>query len=137
MIRYDCMGKRLTNEDVDKRLASTNVRRIEDYTDAKIAIQFKCILCNCSFYRTIRQIMSKTVGCPGCGKTRKLTNNIIDTNLTNRNIKRLDDCINASTHIRFQCLDKDCNFIWFAAPTKIMSLAATDAADLQNIPMKR
>ena len=52
---------------------------------------------------------------------KKLTNEIVDTRILDRSIKRLDDYINNKTPIRFQCLISTCNYIWPTAPTDLIN----------------
>lgn len=54
--------------------------------------------------------------------SKKLTNEVVDRRLLDECIfiKRLDNYINNSTHIRWECLVKDCGFIWSAIPVSIL-----------------
>jgi predicted Zn-ribbon and HTH transcriptional regulator len=52
---------------------------------------------------------------------RKLiTNEQVDSRLIGRNIKRIDDYINANSKIRFQCLIESCKHIWATTPKSIL-----------------
>lgn len=50
--------------------------------------------------------------------SKKITNEIVDQRLTNKNIKRADNYINMHVKIRWQCLN--CNHIWGAVPCNIL-----------------
>jgi hypothetical protein len=52
---------------------------------------------------------------------KKITTEEVDARLKNKNIKRLDNYINNSTKINFECLNKNCYFIWQTKPNYIFS----------------
>jgi hypothetical protein len=52
---------------------------------------------------------------------RRITSEEFDDRIKNRPIKRLDDLINGSTPIRFQCLVEGCEYIWKTAPHHILN----------------
>lgn len=52
---------------------------------------------------------------------KKLTNEILDERLKERNIKRIDNFINTQIKIHFQCLIHNCQYLWMALPSSILS----------------
>lgn len=66
---------------------------------------------------------------------RKLSNEIIDNRLENRNIKRLDNFIDVSTSINFQCLKSNCNYIWITTPNSVLNSNTGCPKCSNNIPI--
>lgn len=54
-------------------------------------------------------------------KNEKLTNEIVDVRLINRNIKRVGNYINSRTKINFKCLIINCDFEWMTTPHHILN----------------
>src|ERR1700687_2361672 len=113
------MNIKFTNEDIDRKLYGRNIKRLDNYISNKTPIKFQCLNEECNHIWKARSIdiLNKMSGCPKCAGVLKLTNYDIDEKLNGRNIKRLDNYINALTKIKFQCLILDCNFVWETAPT--------------------
>lgn len=90
------MSKKLTNEEIDRRLAGRNIKRLEDYPGSNIIpTLFQCLLSTCCYeWRIPTANVLGGNGCPKCGGTTKLTNENIDQRLYGRNIQRLDDRTN-------------------------------------------
>lgn len=114
----------LTNEIVDERLKNRNIQRIDDIINSETKINWKCLLCNKIWCTRPSTILNQKCGCPSCNrkngaKTRVLTNEIIDNRLGNRKIKRLDNIINGSIKIKWQCLD-DLSHTWSAVPHTVL-----------------
>lgn len=107
------MGVRLTNEIIDKRLMVRNIERLDNFILGSVKIRFKCLIDKCSYIwnSTPNNILRKK-GCPKCSNRLKLTNEIVDERIYGLNLKRIDDYINISTKITFQCLQNKCNYLW-------------------------
>lgn len=104
--------KRLTNEEVDRRLNITNIRRVDDYINKRTPILFKCISCNYEWKTRPQGVINHKTGCPNCNSNIRLTNEIIDEKLKDKNIKRISSYITGSSQITVQCLIKDCGHVW-------------------------
>lgn len=62
----NCLGiKKLTNDDVDKKLSVRNIKRLEDYKGNKKHILFECLVCNNTWNAAPSQIF-KGSSCPYC-----------------------------------------------------------------------
>lgn len=115
-----CAGNiKLTKEIVNKRIKDRNIIMLGDYETARILKDFQCGNCKYIWKVSPDQIMNAGTGCPKCAGTFKLTNEDLDLFLLPLNIKRLDDYVNKSTPIRFQCILKNCMYIWKTAPNNI------------------
>jgi hypothetical protein len=119
-----CAGiVRLTNEIIDQRLCDRNIKRLDDYINNKRIIHFQCLVKECQYIWKTRpdNIINNETGCPKCVNRVKLTNEDIDKRLNERNIKRIDDFVSIHVKINFQCLLKDCNYIWKATPNHVLN----------------
>ena len=113
------MPNKLTNELIDHRLIGRNIQRITDYSFIKnnrIKIVWKCLVKHCQYIwkANIANLINCKKGCPNCAGNARLTNDIIDQRLEGRYIKRIDNFINSTTPIYWQCLKKQCNYEWLA-----------------------
>jgi DNA-directed RNA polymerase subunit M/transcription elongation factor TFIIS len=108
---------KLSNEILDVRLKNRNIQRIDNYINNNTKIQFKCLICNNILFIKPNDILMNH-GCSYCAKVKKLSNEILDVRLKNRNIQRIDNYINNRTKIQFKCLI--CNNIWNAKPNNIL-----------------
>ena len=114
-----CAGKMLlTNEMVDLKLIGRNIKRLNDYVNISTAINFQCLECEYIWSVCPTSILNGDHGCPKCGGSLPLNNDIVDERLIGRDIKRLDDYVNNRVHINFQCLK--CSNIWDASPSHIL-----------------
>jgi hypothetical protein len=112
----------LNNDLIDQKLFDRNIKRVGNYINNKISIDFQCLMEGCHYiWKTSPGAILRDTGCPSCAGLLPLTNNIIDQRLIGRNIKRLGNSINSSTKIEFQCLIEDCKNIWKAKPGNIVS----------------
>src|ERR1700679_740879 len=111
--------KKLTNKIIDYRLSDRQIERVDDYQDSTTKITWICLICKYKWMAKPNSVLLSIHGCPKCAKLLPLTNEIIDSKIEYRNIKRLDDCINSSTKIRWQCII--CNYIWLTKPNAIFT----------------
>lgn len=109
---------RITNEIIDAKLKNRNIIRIGNYAGPKNKISFKCKIDGRIWESTLNNITNGQ-GCPSCSGKEKLTNEIIDKRLENRNIKRLDDYINSKTKINWKCLKTNCDNEWMSTYSNI------------------
>jgi hypothetical protein len=112
----------LCNDEIDRRLAGRKIKRVGYFEHTHKKIEFECEIDGHKWLATTNKILVAERGCPLCSKNKggmKLTNRDIDERLIGRNIKRLDDYINCSEKIRFQCeLD---GHIWDCRPNSIVN----------------
>lgn len=120
-IHISLMG---TNEKIDQRLRNRNIKRIDNYVNNKTKINFQCLVEKCGYIWKARpdNVLNKGSSCAKCGGTAPLNNAIIDSRLSNRNIKRINDYISIHTKINFQCLNENCRYMWGAQPNNIVGL---------------
>jgi hypothetical protein len=118
-----CSGYlKLTNEIIDGRLRHRNIQRVSDYVKVQLKVKFLCLIDNCGcIWEALTDSVLRGSGCPRCNKNEKLTDERIDELLQNRNIKRVDNCINARHPIKFQCLLTDCQNVWKASPYAVLN----------------
>jgi len=101
-----------------------NIKRLSTYVDHITKVKFQCLIdaCNYIWNAQVRNIVNGDHGCPNCVKRARLTNEIIDKRLSNRNIKRVDNFIgNSRDKILFQCMVPECEFCWSATPSHIIN----------------
>ena len=57
-----------SNEQIDKNLIGRNIKRIGNYINSSIKLEFKCLLCNHEWLASTENIFHKTHqrGCPLC-----------------------------------------------------------------------
>jgi hypothetical protein len=117
------MPKKLSEEEVDNRLLVKNIKRLSPYINMRSRHVFQCLIEGCERIWTTdaHSILIQGKGCAKCYGNVQLTNQEIDKRLSDSSIKRLDDYINSLTHIRWQCLNINCNHIWLAKPYHIYS----------------
>ncbi len=115
-------GIKLSNEEIDLRLSSRNIKRIENYAQALLPIEFQCLIDGCNHIWKTRtsDIINGMSGCPKCNGHMPLTNKIVDDRLANRDIKRIDNFINSYISIHFQC--EKCLCIWKIQPSHILNM---------------
>lgn len=106
----------LNNTIVDKRLENRNLKRLGNYINSYTKIEFQCLDCEYIWNSPPNRILNGH-NCPRCGGKLKLTNEIMDNRLSNRNISRIDNCIDIKTKITFRCLQ--CTYEWKASPLNI------------------
>lgn len=105
---------KLTNEEFDQKLLNRNIKRVDDYISADDKITFVCLINDCGYkwQATPHGIGNGKTGCPQCTNHIKLTNDIIDKRLKNKNIKRMSDYIENKETMSFLCLIENCNYYW-------------------------
>ena len=108
-----------TNEDVDNRLIGRNIKRLDEYINKEIKINFQCLKCNHIWEAKPGNILNNKRGCPKCARLLRLSNEIVDSKLIDRNIIRLDKIINNKVKINFKCFL--CNYIWKTSPDSILN----------------
>jgi hypothetical protein len=119
-----CSGHlKVTNEDVDIKLKDRDVKRIGNYINSIIPIEFLCLKsqCNYTWLASPSSVLYYESNCPKCAGILKLTNDEVDRRLIGRNIKRLGEYKNYFTKIKFQCLLDRCKYIWNGTPSDILN----------------
>lgn len=110
-----------TDDYVDKMLIENklNIKRIGAFDYDKNEMKFQCTIDGHIWSNEPRRIVKGQRGCAKCANHIKITNEILDERLKDRNIKRIS-CIgkNIKENIEFSC--NDCKHVWKAAPDNIM-----------------
>ena len=83
--KNDVNGRRrkLTNEDIDKRLSNRNIQRLDDYINSYTKINWKCLICDYKWLSKPAVVISSECGCPKCntpGYNEKLMYSILSNN---------------------------------------------------------
>jgi len=112
--------RKLTNEIIDERLVGRSVKRLENYINSITKILFGCTIFDCAYkWKSTPSNILWGNGCPQCAGLAPLSNNIIDQRLIGKNIKRLNDYVNAKTKMLFGCLIASCLYEWETTPTSV------------------
>jgi transcription initiation factor IIE alpha subunit len=109
------IAKRLTNEEIDNRLAERPIKRLSNYTGHKGSpTQFQCLIekCKYSWKTSVSSVLNGKSGCPKCSGHLPLSNEIIDQRLENRPIRRISGYEGANIPMQFQCEIDGCYHIW-------------------------
>lgn len=114
------MPEKLTDEIIDKRLLTRNIKRLDSYINSSTKVRWQCLKDNYIWEARPNKIFSGT-GCPKCGGRVPLTNNEFDIKLknTNPNVIRLESYINSKTPILMKC--KIDEHQWKVRPADIIS----------------
>lgn len=104
-------------------LKSKNISLLNEYTRIKDKHKFKCEKCNHEWTTTPNNIVNSNTGCPSCAGLVKLTNEVVDQRLSERNdiIHRVDDIINARTKCIWQC---EHGHKWPATPDSVLNFGS-------------
>jgi hypothetical protein len=116
------LNKKLSLEEVDKRLKNKNIERVDEYKNTYILSNLKCLVCGKIFKAKIKNIFdikSDKNGCSRCAKCEEHTNEMVDERLIGTNIQRIGDYKNAMIKIKFKCLIH--NYIWECRPSQILN----------------
>lgn len=112
------MSNIITNEIVDKRLESKNIKRLSNYKNSKAKMRWKCLKDGYEWDSPFTHIYQGR-GCAKCAGVAKYTNATVDEVLRKKNIKRLENYKNSYTKMWFQCLID--NYKWKTRFTNISS----------------
>jgi hypothetical protein len=125
------MPKKLTNKDVDERIADKPIKRVGDYVNSKTKIGFRCNADGCGYHwEAVAGDIFGGHGCPACAGVVKLTNEIVDERISDRPIKRVGDYVSTPTKIEWACTD--CDYNWLARPRDIFSGRGCPACAYQS-----
>jgi hypothetical protein len=114
----------LNNSIIDHRLKDRKIKRLDNYIHSHAKIEWKCLVESCGYiWSAIPTNILSGKGCSVCSKVLPLCNEIIDNRLQNRNIRRLDDYINNSTQMDWECLV--CNYVWTTTASGILNKKAS------------
>lgn len=108
--------RKITLEEINKRLLNKNITLIGDYKNNRTPTKFRCEDCNLEWLTQPDHIFCGS-GCPRCSGRLKLTNQIIDDRIS-KDIRRLGNFeVNFSGNknkIEFVC--NKCDYRWFGYP---------------------
>ena len=124
---------RVTNAVIDEKLTNRKIKRIGDCINSSSKIEFVCLIDGYKWYATPNKIISAGRGCPKCGGSLPLTNEVIDEKLLSehRKIKRVGNLIhNNKTKLEWECLS--CNHHWFAMPGNVLNVNKTGCPECKR-----
>jgi len=126
---------RITNESIDTYISNNNkkIRRIDNVKTCKTKIEFECLIDGYRWVTTPSKILNMHHGCPKCGGSLPLTNEVIDEKLLSqhREIKRIGNFTNnTKTKIEWECLT--CNHCWFAMPGNVLNANKTGCPECKR-----
>lgn len=105
---------------VDEYLSNLDIKRLSEYDNYKTIIIVKCLKENCNniWSTTFNYIKNNKRLCDIC-MDYFWTNNSIDLELKNRNIKRMSDY--TPKKMTFKCLKENCEYIWDTTASSVIS----------------
>lgn len=114
--------KNITNEIIDKRLATRPIRRLTNFVSSKDKMSWLCLVDGCGqpWDTSYGCVINSNTGCPRCAGVLKLTNEEVDFRIKNRSIKRLEDIDGVHNKVYWQCEVDGCNTKWAATPNNIL-----------------
>jgi hypothetical protein len=125
------MQIRFTNEELDRRLIGTGVKRIGNVIGANKPVLVGCEKEGCGYtWNTLWSNLKARIRdnhtkcfCKRCNGIENWSNDLIDRILTiqSRNIKRIGECNGAHGEIRWACLKDKCDNQWLASPDSIFN----------------
>ena len=112
------MTARLTNEEIDNRVATRNIVRLDDYINMHTKIRWECSICGSVWSAQPRSLLNcKKSGCANCAGNKKGTTEQYSLELKNRNILVIGEYINSKSKILHSCTT--CEATWEATPDDI------------------
>ena len=112
-----CAGKLpLTSEIVDSRLEGRDIKRIGDYVNSRTKIDWGCSKGHTWPASPLHIFAGK--GCPTCAGNLPLTNEVVDSRLEGRSIKRVGAYANHCTKILWGCAK---GHTWLATPDHVLN----------------
>lgn len=114
------MTQKLTNDIIDQKLIGRNIARAGNYTKFSVKMPWKCLVCDNVWDATPNNVVGTNKhGCSRCSGNGRLSDEIIDQRLVNRNIKRISHYSNSSTKMSWECLD--CSYVWDAVSNSVVN----------------
>lgn len=106
---YSKLGRKITNDEFDKRLK--NFKRLDNYINTKTSIRFQCLKCNKIFKKKPKELSRLYCNCNE--KEYEYLSKL------NKNIQLIDNYINIRTSIKHKCLK--CNIIFESTPKSLLN----------------
>lgn len=109
----DSMGKRKYTKDyVQEELKEKNIELMGEFDTVKSKTKFRCLICGYEWQTCLDNIFNSNTGCRACqNNKRKLTREIVNERLEDRNIEVLDEVVEGHKQkVRFKCLT--CGYVW-------------------------
>lgn len=113
------MTRKLTIEEINKRIKKRNIKCVGKYLGNNIPTMWKCLVDGYEWETTYSSIQIGS-GCHKCSNVIRYTNLNIDEKLKKRNIIRLTNCNGAFGLIKWKCLNSGCGHIWESTPKSVI-----------------
>lgn len=116
--------RRLSNEEIDRRLKGRCIKILEDYSkkeDLSQKTKFVCLAEGCNYiWETMlhKVISGEITGCPECGGTKLSNNEKFDKKTKNHSFIRIGNYVGSRTHLKVKC--KKCGNVWEATPGNLL-----------------
>jgi hypothetical protein len=107
------MPELLSNEEVDRRLGNSPIKRLGDYINCYTKIEFTCVKRNHTWFASPSKVLIKQ-SCHQC-----ISNEKMDKKLEASPIRRLGNYVNINTEIEFTCVKN--GHTWLAKPNTALS----------------
>jgi predicted nucleic acid-binding Zn-ribbon protein len=111
------MIKRISAEEYDKKIISSNKIRLTEFTKMHDIGKFKCLICNYEYITTFINVY-RNGGCKSCSGKVKLSFDIVNNRLLDRNITLISNYINNKTISKFKC--GKCEHEWKAKSENVL-----------------
>lgn len=110
---------KITNKEIDKRLAERTIVRVDDYIGSAKHIRWKCKICAHVWLGTPANVVSLGSNCPACAKHLMLTNERVDTKIQTLSLKfkRVGKVKTYTDHVEVICTT--CGYMWSLRPQNI------------------
>lgn len=114
------MTKALSREEIIKRLFNAGYELIGEFLNTHTKTEIKCLKCDTIKYKALSNVIAGEHNkCMICYGNPILTNDIIDQRMAGKNIKRIGNYIDYSTHLEWQCMV--CDYHWKSSPRNILN----------------
>jgi len=107
--------KKLTINDINKRLESRNIKLVGDYLGARTKTSFSC--CKNHVWMASPTNVLSGCGCPTCAGNKKTTKDEFNKKLSTRNIIMIGEYKNAHVKTLFKC---ESNHEWMTTPNSVI-----------------
>lgn len=102
------------------KLENSQIKYVSGFISNRKKALFKCTVCSSTFKKLVgNAIKAEKGGCPKCSRREKITNDLLDQRLSDKNLLRIGNCIGAGKSCAFKCLI--CDYVWSTLPSYIIN----------------
>src|SRR5690606_38954134 len=95
----------ISNESVDESITQSNIKiqRLESVKTSNTPIQWKCLCCDFIWKARPSKILRKDTTCPKCSNRQRITNELVDERMADRNISRVGNVKTIHDKTEWRC----------------------------------